>query len=130
MRRKIPSTLTGREAEFTEVWMTPTLTGDAVARALRCSRDSAYFMAKTLGLPTRTELREAAGLPLQGAISSSERSAYARYGADRQLARLEACLAAEDTGPPPVDRNYCFVCSGPCPLDVLGHPSCTGRRAA
>jgi hypothetical protein len=48
-----------------------------------------------------------------------------------QMARLEAKLALEDDGgPPPVDRNTCMVCGGACPLGVVGHSSCTGRRAA
>jgi hypothetical protein len=124
--RKSPVTIAGREDEFRAVWMVPSHSTDAVATQFGCSRQCCYGWARHLGLPTRLELRKQAGLPGSGTVSTQA----ARHTAAAQLARLEAMLAEEDPGPPPVDRNACYVCGGPCPLDVAGHPSCTGRKAA
>jgi hypothetical protein len=127
MSRKPPVTIAGREDEFRAVWMVPSHSTDAVANQFGCSRQCCYGWARYLGLPTRLELRKAAGLPGSGSVSPQA----ARHTAAAQLARLEAMLAEEDDGgPPPVDRGYCFVCGGECPPSTMSHPSCTGRRAA
>jgi hypothetical protein len=47
-----------------------------------------------------------------------------------QLDRLERALAEGDGGPPAVERAYCFVCGGACPLEKDGHDICRGRKAA
>jgi hypothetical protein len=124
--RKSPVTIAGREDEFRAVWMVPSHSTDAVANQFGCSRQCCYGWARYLGLPTRLELRKAAGLPGSGSVSPQA----ARHTAAAQLARLEAMLAEEDPGPPPVYRNYCFVCSCPIALDMVGCNHCTGRRAA
>jgi hypothetical protein len=124
--RKSPVTIAGREEEFRAVWMVPSHSTDAVASQFGCSRQCCYGWARYLGLPTRLALRKAAGLPGSGTVTPQA----ARHTAAAQLARLEAMLAAEDPGPPPIERNTCITCGGACPLGVLGHPSCTGRRAA
>ena len=67
-----------------------------------------------------------------GNIETMNRANKRRYeiAEASQVTRLEQALAAEDDGPPPVDRGYCFVCGGECPPDMVGHATCTGRRAA
>jgi hypothetical protein len=124
--RKSPVTIAGREDEFRAVWMVPSHSTDAVATQFGCSRQCCYGWARHLGLPTRLELRKQAGLPGSGSVTPQA----ARHTAAAQLARLEAMLAEEDPGPPPVERGYCFVCGGECPPSTMSHPSCTGRRAA
>jgi hypothetical protein len=123
--RKSPVTIAGREPEFTAAWMEPAHTVDDVAAIMGTSRQCAHKWAKEFGLPSRVELRRQAGLPTNGAITRAF-----RHTAADQLAKLEQALADEDAGPPPVDRNTCITCGGACPLGVLGHPSCTGRKAA
>jgi hypothetical protein len=123
--RKSPVTIAGREDEFRTAWLVPSHSTDAVASQFGCSRQCCYVWAKNMGLPTRLELRKAAGLPGSGTVTPQT----PRQTETDQLARLEALLAEEDDGgPPPVERGYCMVCGGECPPHKDGHDLCRGRH--
>ena len=109
--------------------MAPGHTADDVAHQMGWNRSTCFNLARDMGLPTRVELRKAAGFPSHGSIAAGAERFHA-YNVDAQLAKLEQALAEDDGGPPPVERNYCYVCGAPCPLDAMGHTSCTGRKAA
>jgi hypothetical protein len=67
-----------------------------------------------------------------GNLETTRRANRRRYDEAEavQLARLELAMMGIEPGPPPVDSAASYVCGGRCPTGQIGHPQCTGRRAA
>ena len=128
------------EQRFRAAWLDVSRSIRVIALEMERNQSTLYWWALCLDLPRRTTLRTLAGIPTHGTAPvpiDKILAAHRRRGeqdAENWAAQMIRCEAMEAQirarQKQPVDRATCYVCGAVCPLDKLGHDSCTGRRAA